>query len=70
MKWPPATTVSKKAQEHVTLSETHGAHKYHPLPVVIERGEGIWVWDVDGRKYMDCLSAYSAVNQGHCHPAS
>lgn len=64
----PATTVSKKTQEHVTLAETHGAHNYHPLPVVIERGEGIWVWDVDGKKYMDCLSAYSAVNQGHCHP--
>ncbi len=64
----PATTVSKKTQEHVTLAETHGARNYHPLPVVIERGEGIWVWDVDGKKYMDCLSAYSAVNQGHCHP--
>lgn len=57
-----------KTQEHITLAETHGAHNYHPLPVVIERGEGIWVWDVDGKKYMDCLSAYSAVNQGHCHP--
>ena len=64
----PATTVSKKTQEHIALAETHGAHNYHPLPVVIDRGEGIWVWDVDGKKYMDCLSAYSAVNQGHCHP--
>ena len=64
----PATTLSKKTQEHLSLAETHGAHNYHPLPVVIERGEGIWVWDVDGKKYMDCLSAYSAVNQGHCHP--
>ena len=64
----PTTTVSKETQEHITLAETHGAHNYHPLPVVIDRGEGIWVWDVDGKKYMDCLSAYSAVNQGHCHP--
>ena len=64
----PATTVSKKTQEHIAIAEMHGAHNYHPLPVVIERGEGVWVWDVDGKKYMDCLSAYSAVNQGHCHP--
>lgn len=64
----PATTLSKETQEHLTLAETHGAHNYHPLPVVIERGEGIWVWDIDGKKFMDCLSAYSAVNQGHCHP--
>jgi ornithine--oxo-acid transaminase len=64
----PTSTVSSKTQEHLTLDETYGAHNYHPLPVVIERGQGIWVWDVDGRKYMDCLSAYSAVNQGHCHP--
>ncbi|TVR38126.1 MAG: ornithine--oxo-acid transaminase [Cryomorphaceae bacterium] len=46
----------------------HGAHNYHPLPVVLERGEGVYVWDVDGKKYFDFLSAYSAVNQGHCHP--
>lgn len=44
------------------------AHNYHPLPLVLSRGEGIWVWDADGNKYLDCLSAYSAVNQGHCHP--
>ncbi len=52
----------------IAQSERYSAHNYHPLPVVIERGEGAWVWDADGRKYLDCLSAYSAVNQGHCHP--
>ena len=46
----------------------YGAHNYHPLPVALERGKGIYVWDVEGRKYFDFLSAYSAVNQGHCHP--
>ena len=46
----------------------YGAHNYHPLPVVLERGEGVYVWDVEGKKYFDFLSAYSAVNQGHCHP--
>lgn len=65
---PQTTTASKTTQEHLKLDETHGAHIYHPLPVVIERGEGIWLWDVEGKKYMDCLSAYCAVNQGHCHP--
>ncbi len=49
-------------------ADTYGAHNYHPLPIVLERGDGIWVWDVEGKKYMDCLSSYSAVNQGHCHP--
>ncbi|NAW51252.1 ornithine--oxo-acid transaminase [Elizabethkingia argentiflava] len=52
----------------IDLEEAHGAHNYHPLPVVLERGEGIWVWDVEGKKYYDFLSAYSAVNQGHSHP--
>jgi len=52
----------------ITIEEQYGAHNYHPLDVVIEKAEGIWVWDVDGKKYMDCLAAYSAVNQGHCHP--
>ena len=52
----------------IQLEETYSAHNYHPLDVVIERGEGVWVYDVDGNKYLDCLSAYSAVNQGHCHP--
>jgi ornithine--oxo-acid transaminase len=50
------------------LEEKYGAHNYHPLPVVLERGEGVYVWDVDGKRYYDFLSAYSAVNQGHCHP--
>jgi len=54
--------------DYVNLEDQYGAHNYHPLDVVIEKGEGIWVYDVDGNKYMDCLSAYSAVNQGHCHP--
>ncbi|GAB4159272.1 MAG: ornithine aminotransferase [Candidatus Promineifilaceae bacterium] len=55
-------------QHYIELDETYSAHNYHPLDVVIERGEGVWVYDVDGHKYLDCLSAYSAVNQGHCHP--
>ena len=55
-------------QRFIDLEETYGAHNYKPLDVVLSRGQGIWVWDVDGHKYMDCLSAYSAVNQGHCHP--
>jgi ornithine--oxo-acid transaminase len=55
-------------QQYITLEETFGAHNYKPLDVVLARGRGIWVWDVEGNKYMDCLSAYSAVNQGHCHP--
>ncbi len=55
-------------QDYIALEEQYGAHNYHPLDVVIERGEGVWVYDVDGRKYLDCLSAYSALNQGHVHP--
>lgn len=55
-------------QEYIQLEEQYGAHNYHPLDVVIRRGEGIWVWDVEGKKYLDFLSAYSALNQGHCHP--
>lgn len=55
-------------QDFIELEERYGAHNYKPLDVVITRGEGVWVWDVDGKKYLDCLSAYSAVNQGHCHP--
>ena len=55
-------------QDYITLEEQYGAHNYHPLDVVIERGEGVWVYDVDGKKYLDCLSAYSALNQGHVHP--
>ncbi len=57
-----------KAKELIALENQFGAKNYKPLDVVLTKGEGIWVWDVDGNKYMDCLSAYSAVNQGHCHP--
>ena len=56
------------SQELIALEDKYGAHNYHPLEVVLERGEGVHVWDVDGKKYYDFLSAYSAVNQGHCHP--
>lgn len=56
------------AQEYMDREARYGAHNYHPLPVVLERGEGVFVWDVEGKKYFDFLSAYSAVNQGHCHP--
>ncbi len=55
-------------QDFINMEEQYGAHNYHPLDVVIERAEGVWVYDVDGKKYLDCLSAYSAVNQGHVHP--
>jgi ornithine--oxo-acid transaminase len=56
------------AQRAIALEDQFGAHNYHPLPVVLERGEGVFLWDVDGKRYFDFLSAYSAVNQGHCHP--
>jgi ornithine--oxo-acid transaminase len=59
--------MSKTAQI-IEQNETYGAHNYHPLPVVIEKAQGVWVYDVEGKKYLDCLAAYSAVNQGHCHP--
>lgn len=70
------STAEKKAAQkaagagarEIELTERYGAHNYHPIPVVISKGEGVWVWDVDGRKYMDMLSAYSALNQGHRHP--
>ena len=52
----------------IELENKYGAHNYHPLPVVLDRGEGVFVWDVEGNRYYDFLSAYSAVNQGHCHP--
>ena len=62
-------TAEKLGSKHyIDLEDKHGAHNYHPLPVVLERGEGVYVWDVEGKKYYDFLSAYSAVNQGHCHP--
>ncbi len=56
------------SEEAIALEEKYGAHNYHPLPVVLSRGEGVYVWDVEGKQYFDFLSAYSAVNQGHCHP--
>lgn len=56
------------SQQAIDLENKYGAHNYHPLPVVLSRGEGVYVWDVEGKKYFDFLSAYSAVNQGHCHP--
>lgn len=59
---------TKNSQYFIELEEKHGAHNYHPLPVVLDKGEGIFVWDVEGKKYYDFLSAYSAVNQGHSHP--
>jgi len=59
---------SASSQELIDLEDKFGAHNYHPLPVVLTKGEGVYVWDVDGKKYYDFLSAYSAVNQGHCHP--
>ncbi len=64
----PESAVLTHADELISLAETYGAHNYRPLPVVLERGEGVWLWDVDGKKYLDCLSSYSALNQGHCHP--
>jgi len=59
---------SSNTQQYIDLEEEYGAHNYHPLPVVLERGKGVFVWDVDGKRYYDFLSGYSAVNQGHCHP--
>jgi ornithine--oxo-acid transaminase len=63
------STVSSIAAKYLALEDQYGAHNYHPLPVVLERGEGVYLYDVDGKKYFDFLSGYSAVNQGHCHPA-
>jgi len=62
------TLPEKSTQEFVELETQFGAHNYHPLDIVIERAEGVWVYDVEGKRYLDCLAAYSAVNQGHCHP--
>ena len=59
---------SNNAQQYIDLEEKYGAHNYHPLPGVLDRGEGVFVYDVDGKRYFDFLSGYSAVNQGHCHP--
>src|SRR3954470_23257995 len=63
-----ATTSTNTAQYYLDLEDNYGAHNYHPLPVVLTRGESVYVWDVDGKRYYDFLSGYSAVNQGHCHP--
>lgn len=60
--------LSNKTQYYLELEEKYGAHNYHPLPVVLSKGEGVYLWDVDGKRYYDFLSGYSAVNQGHCHP--
>jgi ornithine--oxo-acid transaminase len=62
------TIPGENTQKFIALEEKYGAHNYHPLPVVLERGEGVFLWDVEGKRYYDFLSAYSAVNQGHCHP--
>jgi ornithine--oxo-acid transaminase len=61
-------TLSANNQQYIDLEEKYGAHNYHPLPVVLNRGEGVFLWDVEGKRYYDFLSGYSAVNQGHCHP--
>ena len=58
----------RTSEELIALEDRYGAHNYHPLPVVLAKGDGVFVWDVEGKKYYDFLSAYSAVNQGHCHP--
>jgi ornithine--oxo-acid transaminase len=63
-----AQPVSTSSARHIEQSERWSAHNYHPLPVVLERGQGVWVWDVEGKRYLDMLSSYSALNQGHCHP--
>ena len=63
-----ASTANKHSDYHLALEKKYGAHDYHPLPVVLAKGEGVYLWDVEGKKYYDFLSAYSAVNQGHCHP--
>ena len=63
-----AIGVMTSTNELIELEEKYGAHNYHPLDVVIERAQGVWVYDVDGNRYLDCLASYSAVNQGHCHP--
>jgi ornithine--oxo-acid transaminase len=64
----PAIVDKLNTQDFIALESTYGAHNYHPLEVVLEKAEGVWVYDVEGKRYLDCLAAYSAVNQGHCHP--
>src|SRR5688572_26189393 len=68
MKAETSTTAKGHSAYFIELEDKYGAHNYHPLPVVLSRGEGVFLWDVEGKKYYDFLSAYSAVNQGHCHP--
>src|SRR5258706_5775862 len=65
---PVINTMMSKTQYYLELEEQYGAHNYHPLPVVLWRGEGVYAWDVDHNRYYDFLSGYSAINQGHCHP--
>jgi ornithine--oxo-acid transaminase len=60
--------LSERAREFIAIEERYGAHTYHPLDLVVDHAEGVWLWDVDGRRYLDCVSAYSALNQGHRHP--
>ncbi|HEY9179869.1 MAG TPA: aminotransferase class III-fold pyridoxal phosphate-dependent enzyme, partial [Candidatus Baltobacteraceae bacterium] len=60
--------VGETAKELIALEDRYGAHNYHPLDLVVERAQGVWLYDVTGKRYLDCVSAYSAVNQGHCHP--
>src|ERR1044071_2627260 len=62
------STQQSRSQRAIALEDKFGAHNYHPLPVVLDSGKGVFVWDVEGKRYYDFLSAYSAVNQGHCHP--
>jgi ornithine--oxo-acid transaminase len=64
----PAIEEQLQTRDFVELENQYGARNYHPLDVVIERAQGVWVYDVEGKRYLDCLAAYSAVNQGHCHP--
>src|SRR5215470_2905846 len=61
-------TLSDLSRHYLDLENKYGAHNYHPLPVVLTRGEGIYVWDADNKRYIDMMSAYSAVSHGHCHP--
>ena len=64
----PTAATAARSEELMALENHYGAHNYHPLPVVLSRGEGVHLWDVEDKHYFDFLSAYSAVNQGHCHP--
>src|ERR1044071_1898684 len=64
----PMTDLDSQTAHHIELTETYAAHNYHPLPVVLSSGEGAWVTDVDGKRYLDCLAGYSALNFGHGHP--